>query len=246
MYKKTYWTCAGVLALAIMLWHCPIACAASSASWPADLSAEPRVDDRSVPTARVLFANTIEAGKGTASKPHGQGDGAVHDDGDKKDGPQDAPDEVQKLKERILDVQNQGKLGFRKIIPCSSAEGFGIYSPLEPSQKVQRIVFYCEPSNVSTLKSGDRYVIDCAVDCILMDTSGRVLGGKQNFLRINRVSRSPIMDLFFKFDIALKKPLDRPVLLKTVLHDKIKNASVSATKKISIEGPHTKPGRGDI
>lgn len=246
MCKKTYWTCAGVLALAVMLWLCPIARAASLASEPAGSIAGQSVDDRSAGTATALFAGTVEAGKDTASKPHGQGEGVVRDGADKKDGSQVAPDEVQKLKERILDVQNEGKLGFRKIIPCSSAEGFGIYSPLEPGQKVQRIVFYCEPLNVSTIKSGDRYIIDCAVDCILMDTSGRVLGGRQNFLRINRVSRSPIIDLFFKFDIALKKPLDRPLLLKTVLHDKIKNASISATKKISIEGPHTKPGREDI
>jgi hypothetical protein len=71
-----------------------------------------------------------------------------------------------------------------------------------------------------------------------MDTKGRVLAGKQNALKIHSVSRSPIIDIYFKFEIALKKSPDTSVLLKTVLHDKIKNASVAAIKKINVQGPH--------
>jgi hypothetical protein len=110
----------------------------------------------------------------------------------------DLPDEVQALKQRIIELQNKGKLGFRKIVRCRSVEGFGAYSPLEPGQPVSKIVFYCEPSNVNTMISGDRYVIDCAVDAFLMDSTGRLLIGKENIVKINRVSRSPVMDLYFK------------------------------------------------
>ena len=155
----------------------------------------------------------------------------------KKDAPASkAPDEVQNLKERILELQNKGKLGFRKIVACRSVERFGSYSPVEPGQTVDKVIFYCEPSNVSTLKSGDRYIIDCSVDFFLTDSSGRLLVGKKNALKMNRISRSPVMDLYFKVEMRLKKFLDRTVFLKTVLHDKIKNQTISVTTRINVEG----------
>ena len=145
-----------------------------------------------------------------------------------------SPDEVQALKEQIIDLQNKGKLGFRKIVACSNVEGFGVYSPIEPGQTVGTIVFYCEPANVSTLKSHDRYIVDCAVDFLLMDSSGKVLGGKENALKINRISRSPVMDLYFKVEMRLRKLSDRSVFIKTVLRDKIKNETVSVINRINV------------
>jgi hypothetical protein len=145
------------------------------------------------------------------------------------------PDEAQAMKERIIDLQNKGKLGFRKIVACSTVEGFGVYSPIEPGQTVGKVVFYCEPANVSTLRSQDRYIVDCAVDFLLMDSSGKVLGGKENALKINRISRSPVMDLYFKVEMRLRKLADRSVFIKTVLHDKIKNETVSVINRINVD-----------
>src|SRR5271157_2305185 len=65
----------------------------------------------------------------------------------------EAPDEAQALKQKIIELQNKGKLGFRKIVLCRSAEGFGVYAPLDLGQPVSKLVFYCEPSNVSTMLS---------------------------------------------------------------------------------------------
>src|SRR4030042_1545207 len=42
--------------------------------------------------------------------------------------------EIQKLKEQIIDLQNKGKLGFRKVVLCNSIDGFGLYSPFEPGR----------------------------------------------------------------------------------------------------------------
>jgi hypothetical protein len=175
-----------------------------------------------------------EPGKETdASGIHGNSDSGKPE---KKDSAgAEAPDEAQALKQKIIELQNKGKLGFRKIILCRSAEGFGVYSPLDPGQPVSKIVFYCEPSNVSTMLSGERYVIDCAVDAFLMDSSGRTLLGKENMLKINRVSRSPVMDLFFKVEINFRKLPARKMIAKIVLHDKIKNQSVTVIRKINME-----------
>jgi hypothetical protein len=173
-----------------------------------------------------------KAGAGTGS----QG-ASVPEDGQKKDIPgAEASDEAQALKQKIIELQNKGKLGFRKIVLCRSVEGFGVYSPLDTGQPVSKIVFYCEPSNVSTMLSGERYVIDCAVDAFLMDSSGRTLLGRENMLKINRVSRSPVMDLFFKVEINFHKLPARKMIAKIVLHDKIKNQSVTVTQRINLEG----------
>jgi hypothetical protein len=144
-------------------------------------------------------------------------------------------DEVLGFKERIIEFQNSGKLGFRKVVACSSVEGFGIYSPLQVGQSIGKTILYFEPSNVSTLVSGDRYIIDCTVDLFVVDSSGKSLGGKENILRINRVSRSPILDLYYKVEMNINQPMKGDVFVKTVLRDKIKNQTVSATYKISPE-----------
>jgi hypothetical protein len=149
--------------------------------------------------------------------------------------------EIQKLKEQIIDLQNKGKLGFRKVVLCNSVEGYGLYSPFEPGQPITRILLYFEPSNVSTLVSGDRFIVDLAVDVFLLDASGKLIAGKQNMLKINKISRSPILDLFYKLEMKVKKPLKREILMKTVLHDRIKNQSTSMTYKINMESKDAKP-----
>jgi hypothetical protein len=163
----------------------------------------------------------------------------------KNEEPGDAPtketSEIQKLKEKIIELQNKGKLGFSKVVLCNSIEGFGLYSPFEPGQPLSRILLYFEPSNVSTLVSEGRFIVDLAVDVFLVDTGGKVIGGKQNMLKINKVSRSPILDLFYKLEMNIKKPLKREILMKTVLHDRIKNQSTSMTYKVNMEPTGAKP-----
>jgi len=143
-------------------------------------------------------------------------------------------DEVYGLKQKILDMQNKGKLGFRKVVPCSSVEGYGVYAPLKPGEPVTRVIFYFQPQNVSTLISGDRYVIDLAVDLFILDTTGKVIGGKENMLKLSRVSHSPVLDVFYKMDLKVKEPLKQDLIVKTVLRDKIKNETVSATYRLNM------------
>lgn len=154
-------------------------------------------------------------------------------------------DEVRLLKQRIIELQNSGKLGFRKIVPCSSVEGYGMYSPMEPGGNVPNLMLYVEPSNYSTMVTQDRYIVDCSVDLILTDLTGKVLGEKKGILRINRVSRSPILDLFYRIQIGAKKPPKQGFIVKTVLHDKIKNQSAGTSFRINIQ-PGGKSGLDPI
>ncbi|MBI4962094.1 MAG: hypothetical protein HY913_02345 [Desulfomonile tiedjei] len=149
----------------------------------------------------------------------------------------DSPDEVRILREKIIELQNKGRLGFRKVELCSSVEGFGVYSPLEQGQQASRIVLYFEPSNFSTLISEGRYVVDLTVDLSIFDAAGKLIAGKENVLKINRVSRSPVIDLYYKMEINLKKPMQQHFVIKTTLHDKIKNQAVSASYKVDVRSP---------
>lgn len=150
-------------------------------------------------------------------------------------GKEEKADETLPLKLKIIELQNKGKLGFRTVVPCSLVEGFGVYSPIQPGQKFSKLIIYYEPANVSTMISQDRYVIDCSLDFFMTDPSGKVLLGKEKALTLNRVSRSPILDIFFKIEFNLKKPLSKSVILRTVLHDKIKNQSATSTFRINVE-----------
>ncbi|MBM4328017.1 MAG: hypothetical protein FJ118_12745 [Deltaproteobacteria bacterium] len=149
-------------------------------------------------------------------------------------GPAAKTDEVEQLKQKILDIQNKGKLGFRKVVPCSSVEGYGLYAPLKPDEPATRVIFYFEPQNVSTLITGDRYVIDLTVSLFILDTAGKVVGGKENMLKISRVSHSPVLDLFYKMDLKAREPLSQDLIVRTVLRDNIKNETVSATYRLNV------------
>jgi hypothetical protein len=144
--------------------------------------------------------------------------------------------EIDRLKVGIIEQQNKAKLGFRKALPCSSVEGYGVYSPLEGGSGTNKIIFYIEPANVSTLIANDRYIIDLSLDLSISTASGKVLAGKEGIGKINKISRSPTMDVFFRIQMNLGKPINEPIIIKAVLHDKIKNGSATATFKMSPTG----------
>jgi hypothetical protein len=78
-----------------------------------------------------------------------------------------------------------------------------------------------------------------------LDSRGKPLLGKQNVVKIYRVPPSPVMGLYFKIEINVQKLEARTLIAKIVLHDKIKNQSVTATQRINVESG-SKKGLGDI
>ncbi len=94
---------------------------------------------------------------------------------------------------------------------------------------------------MSTLLSEGRFIVDLAVDVFILDSNGKVIGGKENMLKINKISRSPILDLYYKMEMNVKKTAKREVLMKTVLHDRIKNQSTSMTYRINVDPTGTQP-----
>lgn len=157
--------------------------------------------------------------------------------------PSKKTEEVSLLKEKILELQNKSELGFGKVVPCKAVEGYGIYSPLEAGQPGSKVIFYVEPANYGVLKSEGRYIIDCAVDLFIYDTSGKLITGNENTRKINKVSRSPILDLYFTVELNITKTVkQRSFIVKMVLNDRIKNKSASSSHRVELGSVSKKQG----
>lgn len=150
--------------------------------------------------------------------------------------PPEPPDEVTKLKQQIVKAQNEGSLGFRKRILCSAVQGYGLYSPLKAGVPTTGIILYVEPANYGTMVGSDRYVIDCVVDIAVLGAGGKLLHEKKG--KLNYVSRSPVLDIHFAVGLQLKKPLEKTVTIKTILHDNIKNERATDTLTLTINPGH--------
>ncbi len=144
-------------------------------------------------------------------------------------------EEILKLKERIIDLQNKGKLGFKDLTLCSKIISFGSYVPLtEPKIKRGAILFvYYEPINVFTNRKKGMYEIWYTQDMILLDSKGKVIFKKEDALSFHYTFSSPVMDLYATNSLDLGGLSRGKYVYRLVLKDKLKDAV--AVKEISFE-----------
>jgi hypothetical protein len=132
--------------------------------------------------------------------------------------------EILKLKERIIEIQNKGDLGFRNFAYCSSIVAFGSYAPLPgPAlDKNGELLVYYEPVNVFTAKKEEIYEIWYTQDMVLLDEQGKVLQEWPNALDFHYTTRTPVMDLWAQNNITLggQVPAGK-YKFKAVLKDKL-------------------------
>jgi len=132
--------------------------------------------------------------------------------------------EILKLKEKIIEIQNKGDLGFRNFALCSNIIGFGSYVPLEsPSlDRNAELLVYYEPVNVFTSKKEGLYEIWYAQDMGLLDATGKVLQEWPNALDFHYTTRTPVMDLWAQNNINLGGQVPPgKYKFKAVLKDKL-------------------------
>jgi hypothetical protein len=132
--------------------------------------------------------------------------------------------EILKLKEKIVEIQNKGDLGFRNFAFCSSIVGFGSYVPL-PSpvlDKQAELLIYYEPVNIFTSKKEGLYEIWYTQDMVLLDEQGKVLQEWPNALDFHYTTRTPVLDLFAQNSLNLggQVPVGK-YQFKAVLKDKL-------------------------
>jgi hypothetical protein len=144
-----------------------------------------------------------------------------------------------------VELQNRGNLGIGKMVLCSSVRGFGDYSPVNPSGALHKLVLYIQPSNYGTRVTSDRYFIDLTLDLAVYDDKGKLIRERAGILKLKRISRVPVLDLFFSPRINLRGALSRTLVIKTKLKDNIKNATATGTYRINVRSGAKKTADGE-
>ena len=144
-------------------------------------------------------------------------------------------EKILKLKDEIIKIQNQGKLGFRNFTLCSKIITMGNYVPLpEPKIKVgKKLLIYYEPANVFTNTQGGRYEFWVTQDMFLFDEEGKLLFEKTKALSMHFNTATPLLDLYITNTLTLTGLSAGKYTYKAVLHDVLKDST--ATKTIDFE-----------
>ena len=136
---------------------------------------------------------------------------------------------VLQLKDKIVDLQNKGELGFRNFNVCSKIFTFASYVPLKEAKVKQggKLLVYFEPANLFTNKLDGRYDIWLTQDMIVQTEAGKLLLEKKDALVYRYNTASPVLDLYCKNTLTVGNlPLGK-YIFKAVLHDKLKDANAS-------------------
>jgi len=139
--------------------------------------------------------------------------------------------DVSALKEKILNLQNMYPLGIRALIACSKVTDYGSYDPL-PDNKVRAgdvIFFYFEPQNPSTNRGEEKYEIWLTLDTVVLSEQQQEVFKKENAVEMHYQTSSPRLDTYGVYQLTFTEVLPGNYIFKTILHDKIKGESTSAT-----------------
>lgn len=133
-------------------------------------------------------------------------------------------DQVLALKEKIIDLQNKGTLGFRNFTFCSKILGFASYVPL-PAPVIDRsseLLVYFEPVDVFTNRNQGLYEIWFTEDMTLLDAQGQVMQEWKDIVTYHQSTRRPILDVYAQNSVDFRGEV-RPgkYAFKTVLKDKL-------------------------
>ena len=137
-------------------------------------------------------------------------------------------EEILKLKEKIIDLQNKGKLGIKDLTLCSKIISFGAYVPLQ-EPKIKRggmLLVYYEPINVFTNRKKGTYEIWYTQDMILLDSKKKLLFKKENALNFHYTFTSPVMDLYATNSLELGNLPSGKYIYKILLKDRLKDEVV--------------------
>ncbi len=146
-----------------------------------------------------------------------------------------AQESVPELKQRILDLQNQGELGFRNFTLCSNIIGYGQYVAI-PDNKVKvgsEVFFYYEPVNLFTNRQDNAYHIWYTQDIVLYTEDGQEIYRGNEALNFNYQTVSPVLDVFASNTLSLGNLPPGVYQFEAVMHDKLKK--VDAGQKYTFE-----------
>lgn len=147
-------------------------------------------------------------------------------------------DEILKLKEKIIELQNKGELGFRNFTLCSKILGFASYDPLEDSvvEKNGELLVYYEPVDIFTNKNQEKYEIWFTQDMIVLDATGAVIQEWKDILDYHQSTRLPVLDVYAQNNITLGGQLaPGKYTFKAVLKDKLSGKRATQTAEFQVK-----------
>jgi len=146
-------------------------------------------------------------------------------------------DEILKLKEKIIELQNKGELGFRNFTFCSKILGFASYVPLENSviDKNGELLVYYEPVNIFTNKNQGIYEVWFTQDMIVLDAQGTVIQEWKDILVYRQSTRLPVLDVYAQDNVSLGGQLSPgKYTFKAVLKDKLSGKTATKTAEFQV------------
>ena len=144
---------------------------------------------------------------------------------------QEDHEKILRLKDQIVRIQNEGKLGMRNVNLCSKVITLGAYVPL-PEAKIEvdkKYYIYYEPTNWFTKTEQERYEFWLTQNIILLDAQGEVLVERPGALSVHFNTATPIVDVYITNDLYLTAAPPGKYTYKMVLHDEFKEESVTKT-----------------
>ena len=146
-------------------------------------------------------------------------------------------DEILKLKEKIIEIQNKGELGFRYFTLCSNIISFASYVPLPESviEKNGTLLIYYEPVNIFTSQKNGLYEIWYTQDMALFTDKDKLIIEKEDALNFHYTTRSPVMDLYTTNTITLTGLPEGKYKFKAILKDKLKGKKAEKIVKFEIK-----------
>jgi hypothetical protein len=149
--------------------------------------------------------------------------------------------ELQDLKTRIIELQNQGELGFQDFTLCSQILGYASFVPARESviDKNGTLLIYYEPQNIFTVIREGIYEIWYTQDMAVLDEDGKeIIWEEKDLLNMHYMARKPILDMYAQNSLDLQGELPPgKYIFRAVLHDKLRNASVTKTLNFEIRTP---------
>ena len=134
-----------------------------------------------------------------------------------------APETVDQLKERIIDKENAGKLGFRQFTLCTKIDGYGQFEPAVGSKVTAgtKLQFYYEPQNLFTKRADGGYQKWFTQDMIVRDASGKELLRKEGALDFNYKTKAPVLDVYGTNSLSLGDLPAGKYEFEAVIHDQL-------------------------
>jgi hypothetical protein len=130
---------------------------------------------------------------------------------------------ILKLKNEIIEKQNEGKLGVQEFVLCTKIRNYASFYSL-PENKVKRgtnLLLYYEPINWFTSVQQGRYEFYLTQDVKLESATGEVLFDREKLLSMHYNTGKPILDIYMTNDFNLGSLPAGKYRYIIVLHDMI-------------------------